>query len=92
MAVVDERAIAHAAALIPASAAKGKNPMQKSLTDDQITVGMQVEICESQRSAPLNGAVATVVAIGKFDHAPMYTVEVYGARYDFRAYDLREAR
>lgn len=65
---------------------------ERTLTDDQITVGMQVEIHESQRSAPLNGAVATVVAIGEADHAPIYTVEVYGARYAFRAYDLREAR
>ncbi len=66
--------------------------MQKSLTDDQITVGMQVEIRESQQSAPLNGAVATVVEVSEADHAPIAIVEVYGRRYAFRAYDLREAR
>lgn len=60
------------------------------MQDEQIGVGMQVIIREDQDSAPLNGAVATVVMIGEFDNAPLYTVEVYGATYRFRAYELRE--
>lgn len=60
------------------------------LTDDQIVVGMQVIIQESQKSAPFNGAVGTVVEIGEYDEAPIYTVDLYGGRYRFRAYDLHE--
>lgn len=59
------------------------------LTDDQITLGMQVIIQEAQNSAPFNGAVGTVVEIGEADHAPIYTVDLYGGRYSFRAYDLQ---
>lgn len=59
-----------------------------SLTDDQITIGMQVKIQEPGRQ-PLNGAIGTVVAIGEYDHAPVYTLALYGAEYGpFRAYDL----
>ena len=65
--------------------------MSKNLTDAEITIGMPVVIREAQKSAPLNGAIAKVVAIGESDHAPFYTVEVYGAHYDFRAYDLEAA-
>lgn len=61
------------------------------LTDDQIEVGMQVEIQEPGNQ-PFNGAIGTVVAIGEADHAPFYTVDLYGGRYDFRAYDLRKPR
>jgi len=61
------------------------------MKDEQISIGTKVKIQEAQRSAPLNGAIATVVEIGEYDHAPIYIVEVYGARYTFRAYDLEEA-
>lgn len=62
------------------------------MQDSEINVGMRVKIQEAQQSAPLNGAVGTVVEIGEFDHAPICTVEVYGASYRFRAYELQEAR
>lgn len=57
-----------------------------------IEIGTQVEIQEDQDSAPLNGATGIVVAVREYDHAPVYVVEVYGARYSFRDYELGEAR
>ena len=61
------------------------------MQDSQITIGTQVKVNEDQQSAPLNGAVGTVVAVEEFDNAPIYTVEVYGATYRFRAYELAAA-
>lgn len=62
------------------------------MTDDQITIGTRVMIQEAQKSAPLNGAIGTVVEIGAYDEAPTYLIALYGATYGpFRAYDLQEA-
>jgi hypothetical protein len=61
------------------------------MQDSEITVGMQVKVQEDQQSAPLNGAIGTVVEIGEFDEAPIYTIKVYGATYRFRAYELGAA-
>ena len=61
------------------------------MQDNQITIGAQVKINESDRQAPFNGAIGTVVEIGEYDHAPVYVVDLYSGRYNFRAYDLEEA-
>lgn len=56
--------------------------------DDQITIGQQIMILQDGPS-PLNGAIGIVEAIGEYDHAPYYTIRVYGATYNFRSYELR---
>ena len=61
------------------------------MQDSEITIGAQVRVNEDQQSAPLNGAVGTVIEIGESDNAPIYTIEVYGAQYRFRAYELNAA-
>lgn len=62
------------------------------MNDNQISIGTQVVVNEDQHSAPLNGAVGTVVEIKEYDNAPVYTVSVYGATYGgFRAHELKEA-
>lgn len=58
------------------------------MQDSEIVVGMQVKIQEDQKAAPFNGAIGTVVEIGEFDDAPIYTVDLYGGQYRFRAYEL----
>lgn len=61
------------------------------MQESEITVGMQVKIQEAQESAPFNGAIGTVVSVGEFDEAPIYTVDLYGGQYRFRAYELGNA-
>lgn len=58
------------------------------MQDSEITVGQQVKVQEAQKDAPFNGAIGTVIAVGEFDGAPMYTVDLYGGQYRFRAYEL----
>lgn len=61
------------------------------MTDAEIQVGTRVKVQEAQQSAPLNGAIGTVVAVAEFDDAPIYTVDLYGGQYRFRAYELEPA-
>ena len=61
------------------------------MQDSEITVGTQVKIQEAQKSAPFNGAIGTVVSVEEFDDAPIYTVDLYGGQYRFRAYELEAA-